>query len=61
MKTITVPTREQVSPQSQEISSAITKKLGKVPNLYAIIGYSAPALKAMLDFEETLNPGSQTQ
>ena len=57
MKTITVPTRDQVSTQSQEIFDAITKKLGKVPNLYATIGYSANALKGMLDFEETLNQG----
>lgn len=57
MKTINVPTREQVSPQAQVIFDAIAKKLGKVPNLYATIGYSAEALKAMLDFEETLNHG----
>ncbi|PWV48770.1 carboxymuconolactone decarboxylase family protein [Chitinophaga sp. S165] len=57
MKTINVPTREQVNPQSQIIFDAIAKKLGKVPNLYATIGYSAEALKAMLDFEETLNHG----
>ncbi|MEN0053068.1 MAG: carboxymuconolactone decarboxylase family protein [Mucilaginibacter sp.] len=58
MKTITVPTREQVNPQSQEIFDAITKKMGKVPNLFATIGYSATALKAVLDLEETLSHGA---
>lgn len=57
MKTITVPAKSQVNEQSQAIFDAITKKLGKVPNLYATIGYSAPALKGMLDFEETLTHG----
>jgi uncharacterized peroxidase-related enzyme len=57
MKTIAVPTRDQVSPQVQEIFDVLKKKIGKVPNLYATFGYSANALKAMLDFEETLNHG----
>ncbi len=57
MKTINVPTREEVNPQSQQIFDAITKKMGKVPNLYATIGYSDNALKAMLDFEGTFNNG----
>ena len=57
MKTITVPTKDQVNAKSQEIFDDITKKLGKVPNLYATIGYSSNALKGMLDFEETLSHG----
>jgi uncharacterized peroxidase-related enzyme len=54
MKTIHVPAKEQVSLPSQEIFEQIQKKIGKVPNLYATIGYSAPALKGMLDYEATL-------
>ena len=57
MKTINVPTREQVNKESQEIFDNISKRLGKVPNLYATIGYSSIALKAMLNFEETFNNG----
>ncbi|WP_256010253.1 carboxymuconolactone decarboxylase family protein [Desertivirga xinjiangensis] len=58
MKTITVPAREQVSTESQAIFDQIQKKMGKVPNLYATIGYSAPALKGMLDYEATLTSSS---
>lgn len=54
MKTIIVPTREQVSPQSQEIFDAITKKMGKVPNLYATIGYSGLTLDSLLSFDTAL-------
>lgn len=57
MKTITVPTREQVPAAAQELFDVMKKKIGKVPNLYATMGYSAAALKAMLDFEETLHHG----
>ncbi|GGM89710.1 alkyl hydroperoxide reductase AhpD [Dyadobacter beijingensis] len=57
MKTISVPAREQVNPQSQELFDALTKRLGRVPNLYATIGYSHAALKMMLDAEETLGHG----
>ncbi len=54
MKTINVPAKEQVSTESQAIFKQIQKRLGKVPNLYATIGYSAHALKGMLDFEANL-------
>ncbi|MBS7566860.1 carboxymuconolactone decarboxylase family protein [Mucilaginibacter sp. Bleaf8] len=58
MKTITVPAKEQVSTESQAIFDQIQKRMGKVPNLYATIGYSAHALKGMLEFEGTLTTGS---
>jgi len=51
MKTIVVPAKEQVSADAQAIFEQIQKKLGKVPNLYATIGYSADALKAFLGFD----------
>jgi uncharacterized peroxidase-related enzyme len=58
MKTITVPTFEQVSPETQVLFEQIKKRVGKVPNLYATIGYSVHALKAFLDFEGALNQGA---
>ncbi|WP_415327009.1 carboxymuconolactone decarboxylase family protein [Chryseobacterium sp. MMS23-Vi53] len=58
MKTINVPAKEQVSEQSQMIFDAITKKIGKVPNLFATIGYSANALKGILEFEEAFAKGA---
>jgi uncharacterized peroxidase-related enzyme len=57
MKTITVPTREQVSAGSQVIFDFYNKRMGKVPNLYATMGYSEHALKAFFDLDETLNKG----
>ncbi|MGJ1536194.1 carboxymuconolactone decarboxylase family protein [Sphingobacterium multivorum] len=54
MKTITVPNKEQLSEEAQVILSSVEKKMGKIPNLYAIIGYSSSALKAMLETEATL-------
>ena len=57
MKTIQVPVREQVSPESQTIFDQMQKRLGKVPNLYATIGYSGSALKGFVDFEAALNHG----
>ncbi|KAA2240051.1 carboxymuconolactone decarboxylase family protein [Chitinophaga agrisoli] len=58
MKTIQVPIKEQVSADSQAIFNQLHKRLGKVPNLYATIGYSANALKGFLDFEATVNKGA---
>jgi uncharacterized peroxidase-related enzyme len=55
MKTIQVPTSAQLSDTSKHILEQVEKKLGKVPNLYATIGYSPAALKAMLDTEAGLS------
>jgi uncharacterized peroxidase-related enzyme len=57
MKSIEVPGRAQVSAESQAIFDQLQKRLGKVPNLYATIGYSPNALKGFVDFEATLNRG----
>jgi len=57
MRTIQVPVKEQVSAESQVIFDQLQKRLGKVPNLYATIGYSGHALKGFVDFEATLNRG----
>ncbi|MHA4845780.1 carboxymuconolactone decarboxylase family protein [Flavitalea antarctica] len=57
MYTISVPVKEALNEESRFLFDAITKKLGKVPNLYATMGYSHIALKAFMAFEETLNQG----
>jgi AhpD family alkylhydroperoxidase len=57
MKTISVPTRDQVSPDSQLLFDVLQKRMGKVPNLYATMGYSAFALQSFMSLEETLNKG----
>lgn len=56
-KLVAVPAREAVSPEAQIIFDQIQRRVGKVPNLYATIGYSAHALKGMLGLEENLNKG----
>lgn len=52
--TIKVPGLQDVSSTSRELLENVQQKLGMVPNLYATIGYSSSALKAMLDTEATL-------
>ena len=54
MKTISVPEKEQLSFGAQSILEFIEKKMGKIPNLYATIGYSSSALKSMLETEASL-------
>jgi AhpD family alkylhydroperoxidase len=44
MLPFTVPTRDQVTPEAQAIFDQFEKSMGKMPNLYAAIGYSANAL-----------------
>jgi len=58
MKTIQVPSKDQLNATSQSILEAVQSKMGKIPNLYATIGYSSSALKAMLDTEATLSVDS---
>jgi uncharacterized peroxidase-related enzyme len=48
MKTITVPTYEQVSPANQAIFDNLKKALGFVPNLYATFAHSETALATYL-------------
>ncbi len=57
MKTFTVPSKEQLSPGSQAIVEQVKKRIGKVPNLYAMIGSSAVALQAFLDFDAAFSKG----
>lgn len=58
MKQITVPTIEQVSDETKGLFEAMKKRIGKVPNLYATMGYSSHALKSFLDLDATLSTGS---
>ncbi|MCH7878547.1 MAG: carboxymuconolactone decarboxylase family protein [candidate division Zixibacteria bacterium] len=60
MKNLNVLTNEQASPEVQAIFAAITKKYGKVPNLYAVTANSPVALKAVLDYGDTLGTGEFT-
>ena len=61
METLTniqVPTREQVTPDSQEIVDQLNSQLGFVPNLYATIGYSSNALSSFLAFSGNAGKGT---
>ncbi|WP_159470389.1 carboxymuconolactone decarboxylase family protein [Dyadobacter sp. 3J3] len=55
MKTIHVPSYSEVTPEAQILFDEVKKSLGKVPNLYATMGYSPVTLRAFLDFEGALN------
>ena len=48
MKSIAVPTREQVSPANQVLFDSLQKNIGSVPNLYAVYAYSENALGTYL-------------
>ncbi|MGN6394696.1 MAG: carboxymuconolactone decarboxylase family protein [Mucilaginibacter sp.] len=48
MKTIAVPTREQVSPANQALFDNLKKNTGSVPNLFAVYAHSENALGAYL-------------
>lgn len=48
MKTIAVPTKEQVSPANQALFDNLTKAIGRVPNLFAVYAHSENALSTYL-------------
>jgi len=48
---------DQAQPQAQELLREIKNKLGKVPNIFAIMGHSNVALKAYMDFKAALSQG----
>ncbi|MDB5115698.1 MAG: carboxymuconolactone decarboxylase family protein [Mucilaginibacter sp.] len=48
MKTISVPTREQVSPANQILFDNLTNAIGSVPNLFAVYAHSENALGTYL-------------
>jgi uncharacterized peroxidase-related enzyme len=51
MKTVHVPTYEQVSPANQALFDQLKKGLGMVPNLYATLAHSEHALGNYLAFQ----------
>ena len=57
-KQIQVPTINQVDTKSQAIFGQLKKALGKVPNLYATIGYSSTALEAFLNYSNAIGKGT---
>jgi uncharacterized peroxidase-related enzyme len=51
MKTMHVPTRDEVSTTDQEIFDNLKKNLGMTPNLYAAFAHSKSALGTYLEFQ----------
>jgi len=51
MKTFNVPTREEVSPASQQVFDNLKEAIGFVPNLYATMAYSENGLPRYLAFQ----------
>lgn len=58
MATFTVPTRDQVSTQNQQLFDNLQKGLGFVPNLYATFGLSDNGLGAYLAFQQSQTKGA---
>ncbi|MFI5161929.1 MAG: carboxymuconolactone decarboxylase family protein [Sphingobacteriales bacterium] len=50
MKPFTVPTYGQVAEEAKPAFERFTKAMGKMPNLYAVIGHSANALNSYLQY-----------
>jgi len=48
--TFPVPVYEEVAPEAQAIFSQLQKAMGKMPNLYATIGYSGNALSSYMAY-----------
>jgi len=55
MRTISVPTYEQVSPANQALFDSLKKGPGFVPNLYATFAHSDTALASYLAFQNAKN------
>lgn len=58
MTTFTVPTKADVTPEAQAIFDNIEKGMGKVPNLFAFMGYSANGLGSYLQFSQAQAKGA---
>lgn len=50
MRTITVPTREQLDKKGQQIIDQVKNEMGMVPNLYATLAYSSSTLENYLAY-----------
>ncbi|WP_448698676.1 carboxymuconolactone decarboxylase family protein [Mucilaginibacter sp. AW1-3] len=53
-----VPAKNEVAPEAQTTFDNLTKAMGKVPNLYATIGYSANALNSYMAYVQAQAKGS---
>lgn len=58
MNRFSVPTREQVEETARPVFDNFTKLMGKMPNLYAAIGYSANALHSYVAYTQAQAKGS---
>lgn len=57
MSNLKVTKIENANPTSKEILEGMKKQMGMVPNVYAAIGNSGPALKATMAIQENLAKG----
>src|SRR5579859_4722780 len=53
-----VPAYEEVSDETKSVFDTLTKSLGKMPNLYATIGYSGNALHSYISFVQAQGKGT---
>lgn len=58
MKTIQVPTANEVDAKAKAIFENLEKNLGMVPNLYATIGHSSTILEGYLNYSELVGKES---
>jgi len=58
MSRFNVPAADQVAPEAQATFENLKKSIGKVPNLYATIGFSANALNSYLAFVQAQAKGT---
>lgn len=58
MKTINVPTVNQLDEKAQNILNNVKSQLGMVPNLYATIGYSSDSLENFLSYSGKAGKGT---
>ncbi len=58
MSTLSAVTRQEATPENQAIFDQLKGAIGMVPNLYATYANSPVALKAILQFGDTLKSGN---
>lgn len=58
MKEIQVPTKDQVDAKSQVIFDNIKSKIGMLPNIYAVTGYSSSSLELHMETTNRAGKGS---
>lgn len=58
MKTIYVPTSEQVDDTSKQIFDNLKKQIGMLPNVYAVAGYSSQSLAMHINMTNKAGKGS---